>query len=88
MQLKPQRYVIQTLLSIYMASSCMVPAPVARVRLAVGIKTSEGVVTVTKMELVRVKERLDSMEEEAVDRIRQSNEWYRNLQVGIYHIVL
>ena len=48
----------------------------------------EGEVEVTKMELVRVKERLDSMEEEAVDRIRQSNEWYRNLQVGIYHIVL
>ena len=52
------------------------------------IMEREGEVEVTKMELVRVKERLDSMEEEAVDRIRQSNEWYRNLQVGIYHIVL
>ena len=48
----------------------------------------EGEIEVTKMELVRVNERLDSMEEEAVDRIRQSNEWYRNLQVGTYHIVL
>ena len=52
------------------------------------IMEREGEVEVTKMELVRVKERLDSMEEEAVDRIRQSNEWYHNLQVGTYHIVL
>ena len=52
------------------------------------IMEREGEVEVTKMELVRVKERLDSMEEEAVDRIRLSNEWYHNLQVGIYHIVL
>ena len=38
-------------------------------------------IEMTKMELARVKEQLDRLEEEAADRITQSNDWYRNLQV-------
>lgn len=38
-------------------------------------------IEMSKMELARVKEQLDRLEEEAADRITQSNEWYRNLQV-------
>ena len=46
------------------------------------VTEKENEVEVMKVELAMLKERLESMEEEVADRTRQSNEWYRNMQVG------